>query len=297
MNLVIGASGRLGSAIAERLLQNGMQVKAVSRQPGKLEALKSMGAEVIRGDLRDPSWMDGAMQNVRYLFLTAHGLVPPSRSNSIDRVDDAGHRSIIDAAKRSSVERIFFISAYIARPDSPIKFGRIKHKIEEYIKVSDLEYTIVRPGAFIETHVIFLMAEPLRQFGKVKIFGKGKTPVTWISVGDVADFLVRCIEDTGARNTIKLIGGPDIRSRIQVLEIIERLLGKKAKRSHLPTGILRVMKVLSKPLNPSLSYLLEATLAEEYPSRPEDWKPGNLDWIAPTSVEGVVKRWIEKNRN
>jgi uncharacterized protein YbjT (DUF2867 family) len=292
MNLVIGASGTLGSRIAQRLLDKEMHVKAVSRRPEKLSMLASKGAEVIRGDLRDTSWMDGALQNVKCLFLAAHGLVPPSRSNSIDKVDDAGNRNIIDAAQRAGVGRIFFTSAYLAKPHTLIKFGRIKHKIEEYVKTSGLNYTIVRAGAFIEIHALLLIGEPLRQSGKVKFFGKGQTPTRWISAADVADYMVERVDDPDAYNTVKKIGGPDILSRVQVLDMIEHLMGKKAQRSHVPVGVLRTMKVLSKAFNPGLGYLIEATLAEDSPSDPDDWVPSDLDWIAPTTVEQAVLRWL-----
>lgn len=164
-------------------------------------------------------------------------------------------------------------------------------------KVSDtptLQYTIVRPGAFFETHAIELMAEPLRKTGKVKLFGKARIPIRYVSVEDVADYMIHSVDDQSARNAIKVIGGTDVMSRIEVLEVIEWLLGKKAKRSHLPVGVMRVMKGISKPLNPGLSYLIDTVLAEENPSNEEEWAPAVLDWTGAKKVDDVVHRWIMK---
>lgn len=292
MNLIIGASGILGSRIADKLLQDGKPVRAVSRHPDKLTSLESKGAQIVRGDLCDPSWMESALQGIQSVFLAAHGLVPPSRTNNMDTVDDAGIRHLIDAAKRAGTGRVIFTSSYFAKPDSPARFGRIKYKIEEYIKISGLEYTIVRPGAFIETHALILIAEPLRAAKPVRFLGKSDVPMTWISADDVADYMVKTSEDPEFRNTIKVIGGPDVLSRVDVLEMTERLLGKKAKRSHAPAAMLRVMKSLTGPFHPGLSYLLDMALAEENPANREERIPASLDWTAPTCVEEVLNRWM-----
>lgn len=292
MYLVVGASGVLGSRIVERLLKNNVPVRAVTRNPEKLEKLKSRGVDVIHGDLLDASWMDGAFKDVQYLFLATHGLVPPSRKNNIVTVDDAGNRRIIDAAKRAGVGQIIFTSALLAKPDSPVTFGRIKYKIEEYIKNNGLKYTIVRPPAFIETHGLILIGEPLRKSGKVQFLGTGSRPINWISAEDVADYMVESADDPDRTHTVKSIAGPEVLSRIQMLEIFERTLNKKAKRSHLPLSVLKMMRVLFRPINPALSYLFEVAIEEENPGIPQSQPSTAFDWIAPKKAEDVIKQWV-----
>ncbi len=296
MNLVIGASGKLGSRITVRLLQNGKDVKAVSRNPEKLTTLQSNGAGIIRGDLRDPSWMDEALRGVQNLFIASQGLFPPSRKNNMYTVDDTGNRNLIDAAKRAGAECVFFTSVYFAKPGAAARFGRIKYKIEQNIKESGLQYTIVRPGAFIETHAIELIAAPLRKTGKVKFFGQARTPLRWISVEDAADYVVSLVNGQNARNAVKVIGGPDVLSRTEALEVIEWLLGKKAKRSHLPVTVMRLIKAVAKPLNPGLSYLIDTALAEEDPANDEEWTPTELDWTGRRKVDDVVHRWLNNKK-
>jgi uncharacterized protein YbjT (DUF2867 family) len=294
MNLVIGASGVLGSRIVERLLHKNLPVRAVSRNPDKLERLKSKSVDLLQGDLRDPSWMDIALRGVKNLFLATHGLVPPTRKNNIILVDDAGNRRIIDAAKRAGVEQVIFTSALLAHPESPATFGKIKYKIEEYLKKSGLKYTIIRPTAFIETHGLFLIGEPLRHSGKVSFLGTGAKPIHWISAVDAAEYMVQCIDNPEFQNTVKSITGPDVMSRVQVLEIFERVLDKKAKRSHLPIGAVRIMRHLLKPFNPGIGYLFEVVIAEEDPALSETPGQYKFDWTAPQSVEDVVQRWAGK---
>ncbi len=72
MILVVGASGRLGSTIARHLLSQGERVRALTRTPARLEQLEAMGAEVVRGDLRDPASLVRACQEAEQVITTAH---------------------------------------------------------------------------------------------------------------------------------------------------------------------------------------------------------------------------------
>lgn len=296
MNLVIGASGTLGSRLSSRLLQSGKPVRAVSRDPGKLSQLREGGAQTVRGDLRDSSWMEAALEGVQALFLLSHGLVPPSRANSPYVIDDLGNRRMLDAARRTGVQRVYFLSSYLARSHAPTRFGAIKFGIEEYLKQQGFVYTVVRPGAFTETHALRLLAEPLLESGKVNLFGRAATPINWISADDIADYMLRISDDPRARNSSTTIGGPDVLSRAQVLDLIEEVLGRKARRIHVPRPVLHATRVLSRPINPGLSCLVDMALAEEVSSTPDDWAPQHLDWTAPTTVEQVVRRWAEDRK-
>ena len=55
MYLIVGATGRLGSLVARKLLADGQPLRAMSRTPAKADALKELGAEVVQGDLCEPA--------------------------------------------------------------------------------------------------------------------------------------------------------------------------------------------------------------------------------------------------
>jgi uncharacterized protein YbjT (DUF2867 family) len=52
--LVVGATGRVGGAAVENLLEEGFEVRALVRQPEKGERLSAMGAELAVGDATPP---------------------------------------------------------------------------------------------------------------------------------------------------------------------------------------------------------------------------------------------------
>ena len=237
MLLIVGASGTVGSRLTRRLLERGDTVRAVSRSAEHLASLRTLGATAIEGDLRSDSWMLAALDGVNTLVLAAHGLVPPSRVNHPGVIDGEGNRRIINAASRAGVNHIIFVSAS-SGADSPALFGQVKYQTEQHLSQSGVNYTIVRPTVYIETHALQLLARPLRAQGSVVLLGSGTTRVNWISAYDVVAFLLQAIDAKQPRNRTSVIGGPDTMSRLEVLETIERMLGVTAKRRQVPLALL-----------------------------------------------------------
>lgn len=287
MHLIVGASGTLGSRIARRLVARGVVVRGVSRDVGKLETLRSLGLSPVRGDLKTSDWMPAALEGVRTLILTSHGLVPPSRDNHPGIIDDLGNRRIIDAAIRAGVEHIVFVSAAPVA-EQPTLFTTTKQSVEAYLKNSGVGHTVIRPTVFMETHALVLLAEPLRASGSVVFLGPGDAKLNWVSAEDVAEYVVRTSTEP-PRNRIDTIGGPDNLSRLEVLAIIERSLGKIARRTHAPVSVMRVMRMVVGAVHPGMKYLLDMAVVE---ATANSGAPAQrLDWVGRTTVTDVVERW------
>ena len=256
MILIIGATGNLGSAVARILLSEGKSVRAMTRTPEKAEALKKLGVEVVTGDLRDPQTLTNACKGNEKIFAASHSFEGKGKS-SPQIVDDLGNRNLIDTAKSAGVKHVVFTSALGVRPDHPVDFFRIKYKTEQYLQKSGLTYTILRPAAFMESWVE-MVAKPIVDGGKTTIFGKGKNPVNYVAIADVARFAQIALENPAARNQVIEIGGPEDLSIEQIIEIVERATGKTAKRSYTPIPVMKVMKILTRPINPVMSRMITA---------------------------------------
>ena len=61
MTLIIGATGKLGRAITDLLLEEGYPVRAMTRQPEKAADLRARGVEVVSGDLIDAASLREAL--------------------------------------------------------------------------------------------------------------------------------------------------------------------------------------------------------------------------------------------
>src|SRR5579862_2924278 len=251
MILIVGASGRLGSVVAERLLAQSKAVRAMTRTPLNLAHLKQQGAEIVSGDLRNPASLVNACRGVEQVVAAAHALTGKGDNNP-HTVDDVGNRHLIDAAREVGVKHFIFVSVQGASPNSPLEFFRIKYRTEEYLRASGLSFTILRPSAFMDLWAQ-LVGQPIVEQGKTTIFGRGANPINFVAVEDVAHFVRIALEDSRARNRVIEVGGPENLTLNQVTEVFEHASGHQAKKRHIPLLMMRVMSVLMQPINPALS--------------------------------------------
>ncbi len=254
MILIVGASGRLGSVVVQRLLAQGKPVRAMTRSPHNLAHLKQQGVEVVSGDLRDPASLLRACQGVEQVLAAAHALDGKGNNNP-HTVDDAGNRQLIDAARATGVKHFVFVSVQGASPDASLEFFRIKYRAEEYLRASGLNFTILRPSAYMDLWAQ-LIGQPILEQGKTTIFGRGNNPVNFVAVEDVARFVCIAFDDPRAGNRAIEIGGPENLTLNQVAEIFERASGRQVKKHHVPLPMMRAMSILMQPVNPALSRLI-----------------------------------------
>lgn len=251
MILVVGASGRLGTQVTRRLLEQGRPVRVMSRDASRLNELVQRGAEPVIADLRDARSLARACERVDKIVLAAHAF-NGSGDNTPDSVDDAGNRRMIDTCYGAGVAHCVFTSVHGAHPDHPVDFFRIKARVEAHLRVSGLGYTILRPTAFMEFWAA-LIGQPIVDSGHTTIFGRGRNPVNFVSVRDVAEFVLVALDDPAARNQVLEIGGPENLTLLQVAEVFERATGRAASRRHVPLWLMRTMRLAFGSVNPALS--------------------------------------------
>ena len=255
MILIIGASGFLGREVTKLLLSEGKQVRLLVRTPAKVDDLKQAGAEVIRGDLVDPPSLTRVCQGADRVLAAAHSLLGKGRYKS-EAVDDAGHRTLIDAAKAAGVAHFVYMSMLGVSPDHPFDFARTKYSIEEYLKASGLGYTILRPSWYMEWHVHILNGKSILESGKTSLLGKGIKPRNFVAVRDVAYFAVLALMDPKLKNRTVDIGGPQNATNNQVAELYGKIAGVTPKINHMPPFIAKAMSVMLKPIQPGISRIM-----------------------------------------
>jgi NADH dehydrogenase len=305
MILVAGATGVLGSATTKQLLAQGHTVRAMTRTPAKAAELGRLGAEIVQGDLREPDSLRRACEGAEKVLATAHSLMGRGREAS-KYVDDAGHKQLIDIAQAAGVQHFVYTSANGVSPDHPTRFGRIKYDVEQYLQRSGLNYTILRPTAFMEWHAHTFIGQPILEQGQVTLLGRGENPRNFVAGDDVARFAVIALTDPQASGQIIDIGGPENWSNMEVVALYEALAGHKAKVKHIPRGMLRVMSVLLRPFHPGLSQVMAFSLwtdtgdmtfdpsetLKRYPmklTRLESWVQAQAQGrvVSPTGLAGV----------
>ena len=260
MILIVGATGNLGSEITRQLTESGRPVRAMVRatsDPAKVDMLKGLGAEIVQGEMQDSESLDAACQGVIAVISTVSAM-PSSylpEENNVQDVDFQGLFNLISAGKNAGVEH-FTYTSFSGGIDLDFPLRNAKRAVEEQLKASGLVYTILRPSYFMEAWL-----SPAIGFdyvnGTAQLCGTGGSPISWISVPDVAAFAVASLDNPAARNAVIELGGPEALSPLEVVEIFEEIGGKQFELSFVPEKTLAEQQASSDdPMQQSFAGLM-----------------------------------------
>jgi uncharacterized protein YbjT (DUF2867 family) len=148
MFVITGATGKVGGGIAERLLAEGKQVKAIARNRGKSAALEKAGAEIALGDMKDAVFLAKSFVGAEAVFL----MVPPDLATpDVQAHYDAYGAAAAKAVAESGVRYVVHLSsfgAHLAKGNGPIAG---LHRQEERLNaLSGVNVLHLRAGYFME---------------------------------------------------------------------------------------------------------------------------------------------------
>ncbi|MEP6904597.1 MAG: SDR family oxidoreductase [Gemmatimonadales bacterium] len=290
MIVIIGGTGTLGSETARQLLAKGHEVRVMTRDPSKADKLKKLGAEIVSGDLRDTESLGRAVAKADTVIAAAHAMVGRGKESSA-AIDGAGHRALIDAAKKARVGHFIYTSVAGASLDHPVDFWRTKAAVEEYLRKSRLDYTIIRPTAFMQLHAYELIGKAVLSGRRVVLFGAGKNPRNFVAAEDAAQLLVLAAEAGWLRGQTLEIGGPENLTSSQVVSAFEKIGRAKAKVTHVPLAVARVMSRVFLPIHSGVSRVMSGIVVGE--TTDQRWDPTTHDLpIKLTSLEEWAMRYV-----
>jgi dihydroflavonol-4-reductase len=133
---VTGASGFLGRAIVEELVAAGRPVRALARSESSAQRLTALGAEPVRGDLRDRASLEAGFSGCETVFHVAGAnafCVPDPRP--MFEVNVAGSRTVVRAAAAAGVSRVVYTSSAATLDLAPLPGRRHTRRfLSEYAR-------------------------------------------------------------------------------------------------------------------------------------------------------------------
>jgi uncharacterized protein YbjT (DUF2867 family) len=243
MILVAGSTGYLGGEICRRLVANGHQVRGLVRSTSDaatVARLRELGVETVEGDLRDPGSLENAVRGADTVISTVTTTRSRQADEGIESTDKRGHLNLVDAARDAGVRRFIFVS-YSGQlgEDDPLTVA--KRTVERSVRESGMTYTILRPSVFMEAWLSPVFGFDYNN-ARATIYGSGESKISWISLGDVAEFAVRSVDDPKAENAVLELGGPAALSPNEVVRIFEEVGGRRFQVQHISEEALRAQK-------------------------------------------------------
>jgi uncharacterized protein YbjT (DUF2867 family) len=236
--LIVGATGTLGRQIARRALDEGLQVRCLVRSQRRAAFLKEWGAELVVGNICNPSTLPAALEGVTAVIDAATARATDSLS--IKRVDWEGQVALIQAAVEAKVDRFIFFSILGAENYPNVPLMEIKHCTELFLHESGLDYTILRTAGFMQG-LIGQYAIPVLEGQPVWMTGES-SPIAYMDTQDVAKFAIRALAVPATRKQTFPVVGNRAWSGKEIISFCERQSGKEAKITNVPIGVIRLMR-------------------------------------------------------
>ena len=297
---VFAATGTAGSACVDELLrQEHFNVRVLMRRPGQQEqstsgALRSdadkqkqwdswraRGVEVRIADVTDSTELIPALEGTDYLVSCAPALATESQY------------ALIWAAREAGVERFvpsefgFIYEWEQFWPTDTVHraWARQKAFIRRVIELAGMDFTIIPAGLWPE----YYMLEP------VAVMGDGERKFAWSTGRDVGRIIPHVLAHPASRNAVCPVAATAYCSWNELLDVRERLLGRKVARNYLG-GAQWKAAYAAEPPGP-LQYLLAiGVAAAECPEGMPLWANWNGTYLPAfegTPLEQLFPGYIE----
>jgi nucleoside-diphosphate-sugar epimerase len=262
--LLTGASGFIGSHLAEDLLAKGFRVRALVRTTSDLKWLKGLELELAYGSFDDQASLADAVRDVDYIFHIA-----AAKSGSRDRIFRDNVEATVSLARAAvenapGIRRFVFSSSQAAAGPSdrleeprcephqcrPLSdYGRSKLEAERRLmKLADqIPLTIIRPPTVYgprDTDVLLYFQWINR--GLTLLPGFKKRYVNLIFVGDLTEGMIAAARSDAATGRTYFLSHPQSYSWQEISSAIARSLDKKTLPLRIPLGLARFAALLAE---------------------------------------------------
>jgi NADH dehydrogenase len=263
---VTGATGFVGPAIANAIVDAGHEVHVLERKSGAWMEAGIRCQVAVQGDVTDPDAMRRGVQDIDVVVhLVA---IRQGKPEQFERVMIGGTRNLLAAAKEAGVRRFILMSALGTNEQTKdlVPYFNAKWTMEQDTKASGLEHVIFRPsfvfgrdGGILPTFRKLAKLMPV-----TPIMGKGEQRIQPIWIDDVGTFFAQAVEKPEAVNRTFELGGPDQVTWNEFWERLKRTLRVRRPSVHIPMGLARANALITErlpgniPLTRDLLKMLEA---------------------------------------
>lgn len=285
--LVTGATGKQGGAVARQLLRDGWDVRALTRSPDKEEAqdLYREGAEVVKGDLNNRFGLRRLLEDVYGVFSVQQPWEHGVKKESIQGI------ALAEEAKQAGVAHFVYSSVGSAHRNTGIAHFESKWSIEEHIRSTWMQYTILRPVYFMEN---FLTPQTLSEIqnGTLSLGLNPERSLQLVAVDDIGVFATLAFNNPEEYIGRELDIAGDQLSGPQMAYLFAKLLGRDVKYKQIS------IEQLKKTIGEDYALMFEWFNKKGYEANIASLRKNNprLKTLRQWSVEHIVEFEYEDAR-
>lgn len=231
MNIILGGTGHIGSALSAELIENNLPVTVVTRHPEKATALKSRGAKIAELDVHDTTALHHLFQSGEQLFLL-NPPAPPS-TNTV-KEEQKTLRSILGALEGSAIKKVVAASTYGARPGNGQGDLNVLYEMEQELLKRDLRVNIIRSAYYMSNFDGYLPG--VKDHGVLSSFYPADFALPMVAPQDIAKLAAKLLmsSDQGTAAKISHLEGPRLYNPADVANAFSNSLEKPVQVMVIP---------------------------------------------------------------
>jgi NADH dehydrogenase len=229
---IFGGSGFIGRYVVRRLAKRGWLIRVAVRRPSRANFLKPLGdvAQItpIRAVLQDEMSVAAAVEGADAV-VNLVGILYERGKQSFAAVHAHGARTVAEAAAAAGVKSLVQMSAIGADHRAESAYAGSKGVGEAAVKTAFPDASILRPSivfgpedGFFNRFAVIARLSPV-----LPLIGGGGTRFQPVYVGDVADAVVKCVEDPACRGETYELGGPAVYTFKELMELMLREIRRR----------------------------------------------------------------------
>jgi NADH dehydrogenase len=237
MNVLIGGTGFLGSAVAEEMVKQKLPLRCLVRKDSDTSKLKQLGVELFEGDARDINSLKKVMEGAESVIssFTTRLFKRPKAAYFWDN-DYQGNFNLIQLAREQKVKKYIFVSYWGLAKFGGFEHGKVKKSVEDLLKVSGLDYTIFRVTT-LASDMSVLLGNSLKKKGWAPMFMKREEKVRPILLEDLAGCMVDALDNKKASCKVVEVAGEEEYTFVELRDLFSRVLDKKVRFIFVPSEL------------------------------------------------------------
>lgn len=253
---IYGGSGFVGRHLVRALAKRGWRIRVAVRRPdlaGHLQPLGVVGQiHAVQANLRYPDSVARAAEGANAI-VNLVGILYQSGAQRFDAVQAEGAQAVAQAAKAEGA-RLIQMSALGVNEKSPSHYARTKALGETAAFAARRDAIVFRPSVIFgpEDDLFNKFASLARISPFLPLIGGGENKFQPVFVGDVAEAFAKAVEGEIHGGDIYELGGPEVISFKELLEITLREIGRRRLLVPLPFWFARLqaffMEMMPKPM-------------------------------------------------
>lgn len=286
MFIILGATGHVGSSLAQALLDDNLPVTAVLHDDQKTSDWERRGAHVVVVDVRDSNALRKVFQTGTRAFL----LNPPADVTSDTNKEElATAASIISALDDSGLEKVVLESTFGAQPGEAIGDLSVLYAFEQAALAQRIPVTVQR-GAYYFSNWDAQVEEAKQ--GTLTTMFPSDLKIPMVAPADLGRAAAeRLVEPFSGDTDLHLVEGPDRYSVCDVADAFAQALGRRVEVRSLPPGdwIGAYQKLgFSEPAANSYAAMTKATIEGEFPALSDTER-------AATSLQSYIESLVSRS--